>query len=108
RTMIGQLILRLRAEGLAEGRKVQQVMRDVEASARRLSAAGTASWGVGFQRQLNALKLSANDINKVQRSWVALHDSIKSRNLSSALGKAEISHWKTHTLSNLAAFRTEY
>ncbi|GAB5506089.1 MAG: hypothetical protein Rhirs2KO_12520 [Rhizobiaceae bacterium] len=106
KTLIGQLILRLRTEGLGETRKITSAIRDVEAAARRL--AGVRSWGVGFQRQLDKLKLSANDIRNVERSWLDLHNSMKSRNLAGALRSSEISHWKTGVVSALALSRAEF
>ncbi len=107
RTLIGQLILRLRTEGLGEANKVTKAMRDVESAARRLSTAGTGTWGVGFQRQLDKLKLAPNEIRQVEKSWIALHDSMKNRNLAKALRSSEIGHWKTHTVSALAQGRAE-
>lgn len=107
KTLIGQLILRLRTEGLREAKKVTDAMRSVENAARRLGATGTSTWGVGFQRQLDKLKLSAQDIQTVERSWIQLHDSMKKRNLASALRSSEIGHWKTNTISMLAQGRAE-
>lgn len=102
RTLIGSLILRLRAEGLGEADKVVQTLKDVENTARRMGTAGVGSWGVGFQKQLNALKLSTKDIQDVERSWIRLHESIKSRGLDKAAGRLDVSHWKTNTLAVLA------
>lgn len=107
RTLIGQLILRLRTEGLGEANKVTKAMRDVESAARRLSTAGAGTWGVGFQRQLDKLKLAPNEIRQVEKSWIALHDSMKNRDLAKALRSSEIGHWKTHTVSTLAQGRAE-
>jgi hypothetical protein len=105
RTLIGQLILRLRAEGLGEAKNVVTTMKDIENAARNMGRTGVGSWGVGFQKQLDGLKLARNDIDAVQRSWGTLHESMKIRNLAKALKSAEISHWKTSTLSHLAAVR---
>lgn len=68
---------------------------------------GVGSWGIGFQKQLDGLKLARKDIDDVQRSWVSLHKSMSSRNLAKALRSAEISHWKTNTVSELAKGRVE-
>lgn len=107
RTLIGQLILRLRAEGLAEANKVKTAMADIERAARRLGSGGVGSWGIGFQRNLDKLKLTRDEIGKVEQSWVALHESIKQRNIGRAMRSAEVSHWKTNTLSALAQGRAE-
>lgn len=103
RTLIGQLILRLRTEGLGEANKITGVVRQVEDAARRLN--NTGSWGVGFQNHLNKLKLTAGELREVEKSWVQLHDSMKDRNLASALKSSEIGHWKTNTVSVLAQGR---
>src|SRR5690606_15238527 len=67
----------------------------------------TGTWGVGFQRQLDKLKLAPDEIRRVERSWIQLHDSIKNRNLAKAMKSAEIGHWKTNTISVLAQGRAE-
>lgn len=108
RTLIGQLILRLRAEGLGEANKVRQALDGVEAAARRMGSSGVRSWGIGFQKQIAALKLSAGDLRDVEQSWIRLHEGIKSRNLKGALKGAEISHWKTNTLAELAQMRGDW
>jgi len=107
RTLIGQLIFRLRTEGLGEAQKVTNAMRQVENAARRLGSAGVGSWGVGFQRQLDKLKLSAQEMKEVERSWIHLHDTMKSRSMADALQKNSIAHWKTNTVSVLAQGRAE-
>ncbi|PWE57286.1 hypothetical protein DEM27_06515 [Metarhizobium album] len=107
KTLIGQLIFRLRTEGLGEAQKVTNAMRQVENAARRLGSAGVGSWGVGFQRQLDKLKLSAQEMKEVERSWIHLHDTMKSRSMADALQKNSIAHWKTNTVSVLAQGRAE-
>ena len=107
KTLIGQLVLRLRAEGLNEANRVQQAMSEVEASARRLASTGAPSWGVAFQRQLNQLKLTKDELDEVQRSWVSLHDAIRTKKLTPDLRSNEISHWKTATVTQLATVRSE-
>jgi hypothetical protein len=105
KTFLGQLILRLQTEGLGEGKKVLGVMNDIERKARTLGQAGTSSWGIGFQRQLDRLKTTKSEIADVQRSWLQLHESFKTRNLAKALRSSEVSHWRVSTLSHLAQQR---
>lgn len=105
RTLVGQLILRLRTEGLGEAKKITDTMRGVENAARRLGQTGSGTWGTGFQRQLNSLKLTATEIREVERSWTRLHDAMRQRNLGVAMRGAEVGHWKTNTISALAAQR---
>ena len=64
RTLIGQLILRLRAEGLGEAKSVVGVMGDIERAARRVGAGGVGSWGIGFQKNLDKLKLAQSTKRK--------------------------------------------
>lgn len=105
KTLIGQLILRLRTEGLGEAQKVSDAIRSVEANARRLGQTGFGAWGIGFQKQLDRLKLTGQEMRQVERSWVQLHESMKSRNLATALKSSEISHWKTNMVSTLGQGR---
>lgn len=108
RTLIGQLILRLKAEGLHEADKVGAVMRSVEASAKRLSNTPAPAWGVGFQRQLERLKLTKSEINSVRTSWATMHDEIRRKNLSGALRVSELASWKNATVMQFAAARDEH
>lgn len=109
RTLIGQLILRLRAEGLGEANKVRAALDNVDRAVKRMSgAAGVGSWGIGFQRQLDKLKLAPKEIQAVERSWINLHDSIKNRGLDKAMRGNAISHWKTQTVSQLAQARGDW
>jgi len=105
KTLIGQLIFRLRTEGLGEAQKVTNAMRQVEAASMRLAKSGSTPWGNGFQRQLDQLRLSAKDMKEVERSWIHLHDTMKSRSMADALQKNSIAHWKTNTISTLAQQR---
>lgn len=108
KTLIGQLIVRLKAEGLGEAGKVQNVMRDIEASAQRLARSPTGAWGVGFQRQLDRLKLTKGEIAGVQTSWTRLHDAIQRKGLTGALRSSEVSNWKNATVMHFAAVRDEH
>jgi len=90
RTLIGQLILRLRAEGLCEAKSVVSVMGDIERAARRVGAGGVGSWGLGFQKNLDKLKLAHSEIRQIEQSWRNLHESFKQRDLGAANCAAEI------------------
>lgn len=105
KTFLGQLILRLQAEGMGEGKKILGVMNDIEKKARTLGHAGTGSWGMGFQKQLDKLKTTKSEIAEVERSWLQLHQTFKTRNLAKAMRSAEVSHWRVQTLSHLAQQR---
>lgn len=108
KTLIGQLVLRLRTEGLSEANKVERAMRNVEAAARKLASAPAPTWGIGFQRQLDKLKLTNQQIAGVQRSWAAMHDSMRTKGLSSALRVGETANWKNATVMHFAAVRDEH
>lgn len=105
RTLLGTLILRLRAEGLGESNKLTNVMRDVERTAREIGRTDVGSWGVAFQKQLAGLKLAANEVKAVRQSWIRLHKDMNQRDIGKAIRKAEISHWKNQTLAELAQQR---
>ncbi|MGD9915343.1 MAG: hypothetical protein AB7S80_14765 [Rhizobiaceae bacterium] len=81
------------------------VISQVEQAAKRMGSTGHRSWGIGFQKQLDALKLTSKEIGAVQKSWIALHDDMKQRSIKGALKGAEVSHWKTQTISQLAQMR---
>ncbi|WP_395175525.1 hypothetical protein [Roseibium alexandrii] len=107
RTLIGQLILRLQARGLKEADKVKAKLNEVERTADRLAKTPAPTWGVGFQKSLNQLKLTQTEMKAVETSWVNLHDKIKKKNLPGVLKSNEISHWKTQTLGDLATAKAE-
>lgn len=108
KTLIGQLVLRLRSEGLNEANKVEKAMRDIDAAARKLASTPAPGWGAGFQKQLNALKLTSQEIAGVQRSWAAMHDSMRSKKLSGALRVGEVANWKNATVMHFASVRDEH
>jgi hypothetical protein len=104
-TLIGRLILRMQAQGLAEGKKLTGVMADIERKARSMNAGGLASWGVAFQNNLNRLKAAPSELEAVRKSWLALNQSMDARKLSSALRAGEISTWKNQTLQHFTDLR---
>lgn len=107
RTLIGQLILRLRAEGLGEAKNVVTTMKDIENAARNIGRTGVGSWGAGFGKQLAQLKATPGEIEAVRRSWTDLVIHLDNKNVAKALRKQSISAWKTSTISHLAAVRAE-
>ena len=66
KTLIWQLGLKLRAEGLAEDNKILGVVNDIERKVRSMGAGGFRSWGIGFQRQLDRLKVTEGEIADVE------------------------------------------
>lgn len=102
RTLVGRLQLVVQAMGLKEADKVQNSMRDIEATAKRLSS---ASWGINFQRQLEKLALSSQQIDDTRRAWSRLEKDIASRGIGKALQKNEIAAWKSATLGHFASVR---
>lgn len=107
RTLIGQLILRLKAEGMGEADKVQQTLRDVEDAARTLGKIKAGDWGAGFVKQLSQLKATPEEIEAIRRSWDNLHNNFSSKNIAAAMRKQSISTWKTATIGHLAAVRAQ-
>ncbi|MGE3307677.1 MAG: hypothetical protein AB7I52_17105, partial [Rhizobiaceae bacterium] len=82
-------------------------MDQVEKRAKSMGASGHRSWGIGFQKQLDALKLTKKEMDAVHTSWVSLQDDFKKRNIAGALKGAEVSHWKTQTISQFAQMRAD-
>ena len=108
RTLIGQLILRLRAEGLSGAKKIQSRIGDIERAARRLADMPAGNWGLRFQKQLDALRLAPKEFDAVRRSWGQLAEDMKKRNIGAALRSKEIGHWKTQTIASFAAAKSEH
>jgi hypothetical protein len=101
-TLIGRLRLLIEAGGLNNAKKVQDAIRGIENEAKRLSG---MSWGVGFQKQLDKLKASPRDLDRIRDSWTRLNDAIKKGGIKGSLRTNELSAWKTATISGLAVER---
>lgn len=116
RTLIGQLILKGRDEATPEMRKaaagISAAFNQIEASQKRFAAAAKfydpkATWGVGFQKQLETLKLTRSEMDRVRTSYSGLIAEMKAKGLSKALQKQEIAAWRTATVGHFAAVRAE-
>ena len=105
-TFIGRLIMGYRDEaGPGAKRTAAQInaaMRSIESTGQRMAR---ASWGVGFQKQVDRLGLSSAEIARMTGSWNELNASIRSNNLNKALARSEISGWKAATISHFAQVR---
>lgn len=101
RTLIGELLLRMKDDTHSDqvADKVAGSMRRIEEATKRLNA---APWGGKFQSQLDKLKVSAGDLDTLERSWKRLHESMAGRDISKALAKNEIANWKTSVLGQFA------
>jgi hypothetical protein len=108
RTLIGQLVLTLRDNASREAKRaaadINGAFNSIERNQKRLAA---APWGVGFQRQLDALKLMPNEIRTVERTWTSLQQRLQSSSMNKALKTKEVAAWKTATVANFAAVRAE-
>ncbi len=108
RILIGELILRLKDEmsGKAKGAagNVTRSMVDIERAAKRLS---NAQWGVGFQRQIDKLKLNARELDSVKRSWHSLQTDLSKTDLSKALKSNQLANWRAATVGHFSAVRLE-
>lgn len=102
RTLIGELLLRVKAD-TKEAQTVSNALRQIEQDSKRLSA---APWGLGMQRQLDKLKVTPREFDLVRRSWEKLHQGFQSRNLTDAMRKNDIAVWRQATVSHLTAVRT--
>jgi hypothetical protein len=108
RTIIGSLLFGFKdnASGPAKASaaSIDQSLRKIEAAQRRLAA---APWGAGMQKQLDGLKVAGKEMAFVQSDWERMQKSIRDRSLSKALGRSEISNWKTATVGAFAQVRAE-
>lgn len=108
RTLIGELILRLQAKGLGEARKVITTLHDVEAAAKRLGKGGVTTWGATFQRNLDKLRLSPQEIRDIQASWIRLHRAMSQQKFAPSAKQSGMAQWKQMTLQHFAAVQTGY
>ena len=94
RTLIGQLVIRLKEELTGE-KKVVNELNKIEGAANRL---GRAPWGVGFQAQLDKLKLTPLQAEAIRRSFLRVP-----RDINGALDKTHLAAWKTAIVRDFAA-----
>lgn len=104
RTIIGELLLKVRVD-TKEMKSVNDALRQIEARSKTL---GNAPWGAGLQRQLEKLKASPREIDRVHRSWDELTRAMSTNNLDKALRKSHIAIWRQATVGHLTAVRAEY
>ncbi|MCV9906659.1 hypothetical protein OIV19_03390 [Brucella sp. HL-2] len=104
RTLIGELLLRVKAD-TKEAQTVSNALRQIEQDSKRLNA---TPWGLGMQRQLDKLKATPRELDLVRRSWDNLISGFQSRNLNAAMRKNDISVWRQSTVSHLTAVRAEW
>lgn len=101
RTLIGELLLRVKAD-TKEAETVSNALRKIEQDSKRLNS---APWGLGMQKQLDKLKATPREFDLVRRSWDRLNEGFKSRNLTDAMRKNDIAAWRQATVSHLTAVR---
>ncbi|TVR06620.1 MAG: hypothetical protein EA385_14980 [Salinarimonadaceae bacterium] len=126
RTLIGNLILRLQDNVSAGARTAVNSLRDVERAAReigrstgdvdrvgrsvdelgrRFRAMANAPWGTNFQRQIDRLKLSRDEMRAVGRSWDDLQRRIRDNSMNKSLRNSNIAAWKNGVLGHFADVR---
>lgn len=101
RTLIGELLLRVKAD-TKEAETVSKALHKIEQDSKRLNA---APWGLGMQKQLDKLKATPREFDLVLRSWERLNQGFQSRNLTDAMRKNDIAAWRQATVSHLTAVR---
>lgn len=128
RRFIGELILKMQDQVTGKAKKVEKSLDSLNKTYSGLgkNAAGAkrvndelsklerttqrfarASWGSGFQRQVERLGLSRREIEAVGKSWRQMINDIDRRSLSKAVRRQNISSWKTSTISHFAQIRAE-
>lgn len=128
RRFIGELILKMQDQVTGKAKNVEKSLNSLNKTYSGLgkNAAGAkrvndelnrldrttqrfskASWGSGFQRQVEKLGLSRREIEAVGKSWNRMISDIDRRSLSKAVRRQNISSWKTSTVSHFAQIRAE-
>lgn len=98
KTFLGQLIIRLRAEGQKEASKLTGAMDRIEARAKSLNG---MNWGASFQRNLDKLRLAPAQIRQVETSWTRLQDAMAGK--SGRTRRAAAAEWRSSWTAALAA-----
>lgn len=67
-------------------------------------------WGSAFQKEVDKMRLSAQHLKDVQRSWEQLHASMRAggQRMKAADYFGSINQWKSQTLTGLRQVRAEY
>ncbi len=108
RTLVGNLILRMRDELSARARGAVRSIRDVERAASEVGRGlrnAPAPWGANFQRQLDRLKLTRDEFREVGRSWDALQRRIRQNSMNQALRASSTATWRTSVLGHFSDVR---
>ncbi|MCZ4273230.1 hypothetical protein [Maritalea porphyrae] len=99
RTLLGILQLKLQQNVSSEAKQVTGALKKIEAETARL---GAAKWGVGFQRQLDKLKVSPAEYAAIVGSYDRLAKGVNGK-----ISKADFSAWRGGVTSHLTATRAE-
>lgn len=99
RTLLGILQFRTEQDVTKTEPKITAALNKIEREANHL---GSAKWGVGFQRQLDRLKVSPTEQAAIVRSYDRL-----ARGINGKVAKADFSAWRGGVISNLTAVRSE-
>ena len=91
-------------KGAAGAKRVNDELNRLERTTSRFAK---ASWGSGFQRQVEKLSLSKREIEAVGKSWNRMINDVDRKSLSKAVRRQNISSWKTATVSHFAQIRAE-
>jgi len=104
RTLIGQLILQLKQDFGPQAKEVETAVAGIETSMKRLQS---MPWGSSFQRQLEAIKATPNELKAVQQSWAETFGAMKQADLKTALQRADLTDWRNAVIGHLGAVRSE-
>jgi len=105
RTLIGELLIRMRSEGTGEVDKLSAAMNRLQSQAKRMNGMAGANWGAGFQRNLDTLKLAPRQIAEIERSWVSLQQTLAGKK-GGARSRAT-AEWKQTWTSAMAQYKAQ-
>jgi hypothetical protein len=110
-SLTSQLIISLIDRVSPSAKVAAGSLKQIGAAATQLGQTGSGlmSWGKTFENELNKLKLSPREFDRVRESWEQLSKSLKSggpMRASKFLGAQEA--WQANTLENIRRIRREY
>lgn len=97
RTLVGILQILLKQDVTKQAPAINQAIQSIENQAKRI---GTAAWGMGFQRQLDRLKVSPAEHAAITASYDRL-----SRDINGKINRADLAAWRQGTLAHLTQVR---
>lgn len=84
----------------ALGKKIEGVAKSAK-SIESIKPFERLGWGQGFQKEIDSLKLSARELDGINKSWSNLHTTLNSTPRTMASTINAMGSWKRQTLANM-------